>query len=306
MLENMDEFVKEFIEEYTNFTEYNIRTPKLDSMLGMMQIPEIFGKVEFGQMPPEATIMSCVACRSTFALMIQQFRSGSRTREQLQQDSVGLCMQLTTYGIVVCEGVVRLNAEIIFHILEQRPTLTANQMCSVVLQSECGDPDPIFQFSVNVSPGPAITQSKSRSIPRSPNELKILHFSDPHYDPHYTINSFANCPEPVCCRRASGIAPNPVDRAGRWGDYRDCDSPWEVVEDALRAARRQHPDVDLVYITGDYVDHGVWETTHEGNLQIMDRFFNLVADVFGDVQVFPVLANHEGNLIIYFLKLENN
>lgn len=53
-----------------------------------------------------------------------------------------------------------------------------------------------------------------------------------------------------------GIAANPADRAARWGDYRRCDSPWEVVEDMLRAARRDHPQIDLIYITGDYVDHG--------------------------------------------------
>jgi sphingomyelin phosphodiesterase len=83
-------------------------------------------------------------------------------------------------------------------------------------------------------------------------------------------------------------------RAGRWGDYRSCDSPWEVVEDALEAANRQHPDADIIYITGDYIDHGVWETTHDGNIQIFDRFYAAVRRVFGNKPVFPVLGNHEG------------
>ena len=74
-----------------------------------------------------------------------------------------------------------------FHILEARPTLSANQVCSVVLQDECGAPDPVFDFTINVSSGPAITASKSGSIPRNSNELKILHISDPHYDP---VSSF--------------------------------------------------------------------------------------------------------------------
>lgn len=90
------------------------------------------------------------------------------------------------------------------------------------------------------------------------------------------------------------MAPDPADRAGRWGDYRDCDSPWEVVEDVIRSARRDHPNVDIVYITGDFVDHGVWETTHDGNISIMDRFYNLVRQVFAGVAVYPVLGNHEG------------
>lgn len=52
------------------------------------------------------------------------------------------------------------------------------------------------------------------------------------------------------------MAPTPENRAGRWGDYRSCGTPWESVEDALRAANAQHPDADMVYVTGDYVDHG--------------------------------------------------
>lgn len=183
MLKHVDKFAANFIEEYSNYTLTGIKTKALDSMLEMMQIPTIFSRVEFVDVPPEAAIMSCVACRSTLGLMLQQYRSGSRTPEQLKQDAVGLCMQLTTYGIVVCEGVVELNADIFFHIIDARPTLNANQMCSFVLQGECGDPPPEFNFQVNVSPGPPITESKSGSTPRNPNELRVLHFSDPHYDP---------------------------------------------------------------------------------------------------------------------------
>lgn len=85
-----------------------------------------------------------------------------------------------------------------FFIIGERPSLTANQICSVILQGECGDPDPVFDFTVSVSTGPAITQHKSGSIPRNANEIKILHFSDPHYDPAYLVGGYANCPEPTC------------------------------------------------------------------------------------------------------------
>jgi hypothetical protein len=182
MLENVGAFAEQFVEHYSNYTVYGVRSRELENMLQMMQLPAIVGRAELEEFPPEAAIMSCVACRSTFAVMLQQFRSGQRTREQLKDDAVGLCNQLTTYGMVVCVGVVELNADIFFHIIEARPSLTANHMCSLVLQGECGDPDPSFQFTVNVSPGPAITQSKSGSTPRNANELRILHFSDPHYD----------------------------------------------------------------------------------------------------------------------------
>jgi hypothetical protein len=183
MLKHVGSFAENFINEYTNYTQTGLRTKSLESMLNMMQIPIEVARKEFVNVSPEAAIMSCVACRSTLGLLIQQFRSGSRTREQLKQDAVGLCMQLTTFGIVVCEGVVELNADIIFYILEERPTLNANQVCSFVLQGECGDPPAEFNFAINVSPGQPITGPKADSVPRNPNEWRVLHFSDPHYDP---------------------------------------------------------------------------------------------------------------------------
>lgn len=192
MLKHVDHFAENFIHEFTNYTSTGVRSKNLESMFELMQFPTILSRVSIVDAPPEAAIMSCVACRSTIGLMIQQFRSGSRTPEQLMQDAVGLCMQLTTFGIVVCEGVVDLNAEIFFYILEQRPTLTANQVCSFVLQGECGDPPPEFNFAINVSPGLPITESKSGSVPRNPNEWRVLHFSDPHYDPVGFL-FFLNC-----------------------------------------------------------------------------------------------------------------
>jgi hypothetical protein len=53
----------------------------------------------------------------------------------------------------------------------------------MVLAPDCGDPDPVFDFTINVSQGPPITGPKSGSTPRNANEIKILHLTDPHYDP---------------------------------------------------------------------------------------------------------------------------
>ena len=106
-------------------------------------------------------------------------------------------------------------------------------------------------------------------------------------------NSHAHCVEPVCCRAKTGVPENPDHRAGFWGDYRDCDSPWIAVVDAFEHIRDQHEHIDIVYYTGDIVDHGVWETTFEGNVYSMDRTYNLLHDTFPEAMIFPVLGNHE-------------
>ncbi|KAL7025175.1 hypothetical protein ACKWTF_013376 [Chironomus riparius] len=295
MLKHIDSFTELFISEYTNFTRTGFQTPTLESMLKMMQIPKEFASEEVGDLDAEAAIMTCVACRSTFALMLNQYRTGQRDREQLTQDSITLCLQLTSYSIIVCEGAVRKFVDIVLFIVDSRPSLTANQMCSIVLAPDCGDPDPIYDFTINVSPGQPITGPKTAFTPRNSNEMKILHFTDIHYDPNYLVGGFANCADPICCRRVNGLAPNPEDRAGQWGDYRSCGTPWQSVEDALRSANAQHPDADMVYVTGDYVDHGIWETTQAGNTQIFDRLYAMFRTVFGNKPVFIVLGNHEAN-----------
>lgn len=297
MLKNVDAFTDLFISEYVNYTRTGTWTQSLDGMFKMMQIPKEFAFYEITELEAESAIMTCLACRSTFGLMISQWRSGSRTREQLTQDSIVLCQQLTPYNIIVCEAAVRKHVDLVLFIIDSRPSLTAAQICSLVLQPECGDPDMIFSFSINVSPGQPITGPKTVYSARNSNELKILHFTDIHYDPNYLVGGNANCGAdwPICCRRAGGTAPNPADRAGRWGDYRGCGTPWETVENALRSAHAQHPDADMVYVTGDYVDHGIWETTQQGNVAIFDRLYGMLRTVFGNKPVFIVLGNHEAN-----------
>ena len=50
----------------------------------------------------------------------------------------------------------------------------------------------------------------------------------------------------------------------------------------------------MVYHTGDLIDHGIWETSRSGNQVIMDRVYNMIREVFGNIPVYSVLGNHEG------------
>lgn len=109
MLRFSDTFAAAFHGEYLNFTSTGFRSQKLDAMLKMIKIPTEFARVEIDDWQPETAIMSCLACRSSIGLLLQQYRSGARTKEQTLEDAVGLCMQLTTYGIEVCTGVVWIN-----------------------------------------------------------------------------------------------------------------------------------------------------------------------------------------------------
>ena len=48
-------------------------------------------------------------------------------------------------------------------------------------------------------------------------------------------------------------------------------------------------------MTGDYNDHGVWESTLQSNKDIMVRTFTSMTSVFGNIPIYPSFGNHEAN-----------
>jgi len=109
LLANVDNFAEQFRVQYDNYTQYGVRSTELESMFKMMKLPPIVGRAEIEEFPPEAAIISCLFCRTTVAAILQRFRAGA-PKENLMDFAFDACMQATTYGAVVCRGVVELNA----------------------------------------------------------------------------------------------------------------------------------------------------------------------------------------------------
>lgn len=109
------------------------------------------------------------------------------------------------------------------------------------------------------------------------------------------------------------------DKAGYWGDYRSCDTPWwsyvagidqvsqnhEVLQHIfaknfleLHSFRKTsmisfHFQVDYVYYTGDTIDHGVWETSKEMIVESLNLTLNKLKSNFKDIPVLASFGNHE-------------
>lgn len=248
----------------------------------------------------------CTLCNSALTFYMEEIRAGA-TVEQINEMVVELCMTVNISTERVCRGIIGVNVREVFYIVDQRPSLTVEQLCGVIFQSSCpmSDLTP-FEWTVNVDANkPPITGSKDNSVPRSPNDLTIAHITDPHYDPTYMVGSMAECDEPNCCRYDQPMpeGSSSSQAAGRWGDYRDCDSPLEAVQDAFAQIRRQHTDVDYVYFTGDIVDHAVWATTISYNEAAISRINSLLSNIFPNTPVFPVLGNHEAHPVNLFAPL---
>ena len=83
------------------------------------------------------------------------------------------------------------------------------------------------------------------------------------------------------------------EAAGYWGDKRKCDTPLRTIEAMYRHIRKQHPDLDFIYWTGDLPAHDIWKQTRESNLEIVRATARQLKDHFPGVPVYPALGNHE-------------
>lgn len=87
---------------------------------------------------------------------------------------------------------------------------------------------------------------RARKISRKSPEknariLKVLQITDIHYDKFYQPGSESDCDMPACCRGSVGYpAKSLLTAAGKWGDYRKCDSPSRLIENAFEHISKTH------------------------------------------------------------------
>lgn len=115
------------------------------------------------------------------------------------------------------------------------------QICSFVIGDACDDTyNPIHEWEVAFPP----EKKPPVKPPVPPQEgvptFKVLHISDTHYDPYYQEGTNADCNEPLCCRLTNGPPRSSATAAGRWGDYRKCDTPKRTVEHMLKHIADTH------------------------------------------------------------------
>ncbi|KAL9695184.1 hypothetical protein quinque_014469 [Culex quinquefasciatus] len=290
-----EEFEKEFLVEHLLYTETGNMSVRLQEMFEYLKHkPDMF-RQELDNHPLEYQTTECTACRSLVTTYLTYRRVLNWDRDRIAAQAASTCDSLAILLPENCVKVIDKNIDIFLYIIDNRPSLTAQTICGVIFQSgACVLQDPEFlNWSINVAPGGTPITSSKTGPNRGPNDIKIIHLTDLHYDPHYRTGYNAVCGEPCCCREEQGIPENPAEGAGEWGDYRDCDSPWKAVEDAVQEAGRRHPDAAYVYHTGDIIDHGVWMTTIPGNVRSITRTMELLKQVFPNKPVYNVLGNHE-------------
>lgn len=215
------------------------------ALLDVFEVPPQFKRSGRSNAPIGRNDMMCTLCNSVFEAYMAEIRNGA-TKDEISALVNELCVGLNLQTERVCEGLIERNVEEFMYIVNQRPNLTPEQMCGMIFQNlNCASEEAMtgFDFTVNVDANkPALSGSKDTSVDPSTSDLVIAHITDPHYDPSYQVGSYAACEETNCCRYDQEIpaGSDPSVAAGRWGDYRYCDSPLEAVVDAFTQIRRQH------------------------------------------------------------------
>lgn len=152
----------------------------------------------------------------------------------------------------------------------------------------------------------------ARPVPSGQDPIRIVHYSDIHVDPFYTVGSNYNCTKPTCCRvyDSSDAPGNNSFPAGPYGEA-TCDAPLDLEQSMYKAINELVPDAKFNLFTGDIVDHAIWNTTQPQNTidmndayKRMSSSFNLVYGTAGNhesspVNAFQTLVEGNGNSWIY-------
>lgn len=175
--------------------------------------------------------------------------------------------------------------------------LSPSEVCGVLLGNSCASViNPLHNWSVPLTPFPKPSKPPATSSPGNSNSsvIKVLHLSDTHIDPSYSVGANAKCGEPLCCRE-SPSANFPVHlKAGFWGDHRgDCDIPMRTYESMLKFIATHHKDIDYVIWTGDIPAHDVWNQTKSHQVSVIKSVSALMDKYLGNVPILPALGNHE-------------
>lgn len=242
----------------------------------------------------------CTTCRAFLNVIARTFRdedgemAGPNNRDIAQKIVLDVCRRLELQTEEVCLGLFESHWDSVEYII-QNTVIDSREMCGLFMQmSYCNvGQHPDYEWTLAVDNGdPIATAPKSDKPEKSADDIKVLHLTDIHHDPLYVAGSLAECEEPMCCQRHKDVAEGTSKAAGYWGDYRECDLPWQTVENAFNHIKDNHK-IDYIYQTGDVIDHTVWATSVESNKQVYQKITDKMYELFPGVPVYPAIGNHE-------------
>ncbi|XP_059469122.1 sphingomyelin phosphodiesterase-like [Neocloeon triangulifer] len=261
-----------------------------------------------GKSAEERLDLTCSLCRVAANDILDWFNAGDPP-EVLVNKTVNLCLNLNIQTERVCRGLIESNIDLVYYIMIERNSSTpvdGKEACGFLLYPDCWVDLPRYNWTLDLDfLGPKPTPETPQLPPTNSPKFKVLQLTDVHVDPNYRVGGNAACDEPTCCRFDQGDPINSTGAAGYWGDYRDCDLPVHAFENLIDQASSAHSDIAYVIFTGDIIDHGVWATSTQSNIDLITYVYNALKARF-TVPVFPIFGNHEAHPMNVFTSDEMN
>ncbi|KAJ3664456.1 hypothetical protein Zmor_000019 [Zophobas morio] len=277
--DNFDLLKEELVELFTNGT---IRST-LPQHLAPYQVPQLFdGTKQFPRNP-----LTCSLCKFVFKQAITLRKNGA-TRETILSTMKFLCVTMSFASDRVCTGLIDINAEVLFYLVDSGTKVLEKRICESLFQG-WGCSRGRYRWSIQL-PSQDFSLNTTTSTTTLGESFQILQLSDIHYDPDYQPYGNAYCHEPLCCQKDQGPALSSSSECGYWTDYNAADSPWHLIEETIRQAKTQN--FKYVYFTGDIISHKVWDTSVSKNRDSILSLYSFFKEKF-DVPVFPIFGNHE-------------
>lgn len=170
-------------------------------------------------------------------------------------------------------------------------------ICNSLSSKFCPAPTttPLNTTALFPKPKPA-----NATAPKPSNKrVKVLHLSDFHLDPRYSVASEANCSSGLCCRYSSILTTPAKSPAPLYGSYL-CDTPYYLGLAALQSigpltgTNKSSPPAWTIY-TGDLVSHDAENELSRAYVEYSElSVFDMFKTYIGGA-VFPVLGNHDTN-----------
>lgn len=244
--------------------------------------------------------VSCTTCSFGANLFISYVRNG-KTPEEIAKTATNVCITFNIESEIVCKGAVNAFVNDVFYVIKNNPNLTEKDVCSFLIGSSCEHADYEKKYNWTITlpsiPKPPL---QHYTLPDEGSPIKrILHISDLHLDLYYQEGTNADCGLPLCCRETVGKPSSPSSKAGKWGDYRDCDSPIYMVDNMFENIAKNHK-VDYIFWTGDLLPHDIYNQSKDGNIELIKKLTELITKHFPDAPIFPALGNLEGHPVNSF------
>ncbi|XP_044521775.1 sphingomyelin phosphodiesterase [Gracilinanus agilis] len=209
-----------------------------------------------------------------------------------------VCKQLNLAPPNICQSIIKLYERDMVEIWT-RSVLSPSEACGLLVGSSCGHWDILSAWNISL---PAVPKPPYKPpAPPAPGApvSRVLFLTDLHWDHDYMEGANPACPDPLCCRKSSGLPPSSQSGAGYWGEYSKCDLPLRTLESLLAGIGPAGP-FDMVYWTGDIPAHDVWSQTRHDQLRALTTITTLVKKYLGPVPVYPAVGNHESTPVNSF------